>query len=198
MLSVLLGVLAALMLVTNPFRGPSIAILIVVAGIAAIVLGWIARRWSRRAQRRMSPMAVAGVWLGAVALVLGVIPTLLILVLAEPLGPTPEEAAIALAEEDEDLGRVAALAGARLVALNASDARADVSHGTAVYPPQLAVSTDQDLLLTLDGDVLAKLPPYTRVTYETRADGEHFKLSLDGPAGGSATISDRRAAPPEG
>lgn len=188
-LSMLLGALAGLQLVTNPFRDVSTAILLALPGIAAVALGVYARRWARRARRTTSPMAIAGIWIGAIALVLGAVPTLAITVLAERLdvGSAPESpraSALAVVSEERELEDAAALAAGRLRSY------ADSGLGSAAaFPAELAVSTDEDLLLTLDGAELAELPRGTRVYYAAVVDGTHFELALTGPLGAHARVT---------
>ncbi|MGR2752804.1 DUF4190 domain-containing protein [Agromyces arachidis] len=206
-LSMLLGALAALLLIGAPLAvlSPS-SVLFALPGVAAVVLGIVAWRWSRRAQRRTSPMAIAGLWMGAVSVVLGSIPFLLISLLAEPLGeaePAPESSEqrmSAIAAEEEELDRAVYLAADRLILLRADDAATDDAAGpnrtAGRFPAELAVTTDGDRLLTVDGDELVELPEGTQVRYESWGDGMHFALGLTGTLGASARIDDTTAATP--
>ena len=167
-------------------------------GVVA-VLAW---RWARRSGRRTSPMAIAGIWLGAVSAVLGLVPTLLLSVLAERLEPepplTPAASARALDFEQRDLEEAAALAASRLIRLvddESSDQRGSGIASTETYPLRLAVTTDGDVLLTTDGDVLAELPHDTHVVYQTWGDEEHFELRLSGALGGYVHVSDEVPTP---
>ncbi|MFE5670883.1 hypothetical protein ACFQ58_04640 [Agromyces sp. NPDC056523] len=195
-----LGVFAAFTLVTSPFRDPPTAIALAAVAVLAVVVGMLARRWSRRTGRPTSPMAITGIWLGAVSAFLGLVPTVLLAVLAERLEPepplTPAASARALDFEQRELEEAAALAATRLIRLvddESSDALGSEEAG--VYPIRLAVTTDGDVLLTTDGDVLVELPYDTRVRYETWRDAEHFELSLAGPLGGRAHVSDQEPTP---
>ncbi|MBM7505973.1 hypothetical protein ACFPER_02575 [Agromyces aurantiacus] len=166
--------------------------------VAAVVLGLLSRRWSRRARRRTSAMAIAGIWLASASLFLGIVPTAVITVLAERPADdpvTPSESARALDTEQRALEEAAALAEDRLTRLAEDDAAAEPDAGAATYPPRLAVTTDGDLLLTLDGDVLAELPYGARVGYQTFADQQHFELVLTGSLGASAEVTDQASTP---
>jgi hypothetical protein len=201
-LSLALGVFAGLTLVTSPFRDVPAAIALAAIAILAVVLGVLAWRWSRRTGRRTSPMAIAGIWLGAVSAVLGLAPTLLLSVLAERLEPepplTPAASARALDFEQRDLEEAAALAASRLIRLvdgESSDQRGSGSASAETYPLRLAVTTDGDVLLTTDGDVLAELPHDTHVVYQTWGDEEHVELRLSGALGGYVHVSDEVPTP---
>lgn len=197
-LSLALGVIAALQLILRPFRDISGAVELATVGAVAVVVGLLARHWSRRARRRTSAMAIAGIWMGAVGAVLGFIPAVLITVLAEAPAPeptlTPSESAVALESEQRKLDEVAARAATRLMwPLERDDAAGD--DGPGPYPFRLAVTTDGDLLLTPDGELLAELPYDTDVRYETWADSTHFRLLLFGPLGARSEVTDTEPTP---
>lgn len=180
-----LGIVAAAGIFSNPFRlfGPGIWFGLI--AVAALALGIVVWAGVRRNGRR-SPMAVAGIWLGAAMIVVGLVPGALLLLLSERLETveaTPEPSAIAQAEADEqrELDVAADTAAVSLRTLWTTD---------GAYPDELAVTTGGSRLIAVDGTLIAALPDETEVRYETHGDGTGYSLALFGPRGGSAFAED--------
>jgi hypothetical protein len=180
-----LGVAAAAGIFSDPFRLFGSGIWFGLVAVAALVVGIVV--WSRvRRNGRRSPMAVAGIWLGATMIVVGLVPGALLLLLSERLETvetTPEPTVVAQAEADEQqrLDEAADLAAGSLRMLWYAD---------GAYPDELAVTTDGSRLIALDGTIIAELPDDTEVSYETQGDRAGYSLALFGPRGGSAFAED--------
>ncbi|GAA2035718.1 hypothetical protein GCM10009819_20300 [Agromyces tropicus] len=195
-LAMLLAALAVLALASGGPLGVGARPLMMLPGAAAMVLGIVAWRWARRKRYRASWMAVMGVLVGGFATLLGSFQFLIVYVLAERFDPEPPQSVrssqLATLSEQQVLEDAAALAASRLVLLAGRADGVEVTETvpTTRFPSRLAVTTDGEVLITPDGDVLAGIPARTRVSYSTFDDGNHFELALAGPLGGHAWTTD--------
>ena len=189
-----LGILAAAGIFSDPFRLFGSGIWFGLLAIGALVLGIVVWSGVRRKGGR-SPMAVAGIWLGATMIVVGLVPGALLLLLSERLEtveatPNPTVVAQADADEQHRLDVAAHVAAASLQRYRYTD---------GAYPDALAVTTDGARLIAVDGRFVAELPADTEVSYETHGDLTGYSLALFGTRGGSAFAEDDPAdvtAPP--
>ena len=182
--SLVVGIVAALLTLVTPFRDPAATGGLAALAALALALGLVVRVRAVRAGQRATN-AFIGIILSVVALALlaiSFVPYLFMSVLAERGDELPAVPPSVVQPVDDELRQLEA--SARVTGQMLDAAR----QTTGTYPTTLAVTTDGDLLLTLDGFVVAGLPDGTEVTYETSVDGTRYDLVFFGQYGGSVAL----------
>ena len=182
--SLVVGIVAALLTLVTPFRDPTETGGLAALAALALALGLVVRVRAVRAGQRATN-AFIGIILSVVALALlaiSFVPYLFMSVLAERGDELPAVPPSVVQPVDDELRQLEA--SARVTGQMLDAAR----QTTGTYPTTLAVTTDGDLLLTLDGFVVAGLPDGTEVTYETSVDGTRYDLVFFGQYGGSVAL----------
>ena len=182
--SLVVGIVAAMLTLVTPFRDPTATGGLAALAALALALGLVVRVRAVRAGQRATN-AFIGIILSVVALALlaiSFVPYLFMSVLAERGDELPAVPPSVVQPVDDELRQLEASARVTGQMLDAS------RQTTGTYPTTLAVTTDGDLLLTLDGFVVAGLPDGTEVTYETSVDGTRYDLVFFGQYGGSVAL----------
>ena len=182
--SLVVGIVAAMLTLVTPFRDPTATGGLAALAALALALGLVVRVRAVRAGQRATN-AFIGIILSVVALALlaiSFVPYLFMSVLAERGDELPAVPPSVVQPVDDELRQLEA--SARVTGQMLDAAR----QTTGTYPTTLAVTTDGDLLLTLDGFVVAGLPDGTEVTYETSVDGTRYDLVFFGQYGGSVAL----------
>ena len=182
--SLVVGIVAALVTLVTPFRDLTATGGLAALAALALALGLVVRVRAVRAGQRATN-AFIGIILSVVALALlaiSFVPYLFMSVLAERGDELPAGPPSVVQPVDDELRQLEA--SARVTGQMLDAAR----QSTGTYPTTLAVTTDGDLLLTLDGFVVAGLPDGTEVTYEASVDGTRYDLVFFGQYGGSVAL----------
>ena len=185
--SLVLGILAILgsvnLFLADPLTIVVCALLAAIGLTTAIVEVVRVRRGGRPAPA----IGVAGLVVSAIALVLtcfGVLQFAFLFVFAERLEPPePTHSSAEIAAEQAATEREYTA-----VAQTAADALESVRLPDGSYPVRLAVTTDQQQLITPDGEVIAELPFDTDVGYTVYMDATKYDLRLFGPNGTRAVV----------
>ncbi|MGW4929644.1 hypothetical protein ACWEOH_10850 [Agromyces sp. NPDC004153] len=182
--SLVVGIAAALLTMVTPFRDPIATGGLAALAVLALVLGLVVRVRAVGAHQRATN-AFIGIILSVVALALlaiSFVPYLFMSVLAERGDAPPAAPPSVVRPVDDELRQLEASARVAEQMLDAA------RQTTGTYPTTLAVATNGDLLLTLDGFVVAGLPDGTEVDYETSVDGTRYDLVFFGQYGGSVAL----------
>ena len=185
--SLVLGIFAILGSVNLFLADPMtivVCALLAAIGLAAAIVAVVR---VRRSGRPAPAIGVAGLVVSAIALVLtffGVLQFAFLYVFAErlePPEPTLSSAEVAAEQAATEREYTA-------VAETAADALESVRLPDGSYPTRLAVTTDQQQLITPDGEVIAELPFDTDVGYTVYMDATKYDLRLFGPNGTRAVV----------
>ncbi|MDR6906364.1 hypothetical protein J2X63_002050 [Agromyces sp. 3263] len=185
--SLVLGIFGILGSVNLFLADPATIVVCAVLAASGLATGIIAVVRMRRRSRSATGIGIAGLVVSAIALVLaclGALQFALLFVFAERLeSPEPTRSSAEVAAEqaatEREYRAVAGAAADRLEAVRLPD-------GT--YPTRLAVTTDQQQLITPDGEVIAELPFDTEVGYTVYMDATTYELRLFGPNGTRAVV----------